>query len=44
VTARYRRHGMDFATYNLSGEGVNAEALRLMAWRTAELGWEWVIE
>lgn len=44
MTAIYYRHGRDFATYNLNGDGPNAEALRLMAWRTAEMGWEWVIE
>lgn len=40
----YRRHGMDFAVYRLDGKGEHAEALRLMAWVTAESGWDWVIE
>lgn len=44
MRAKYIRQGRDFATYNLSGEGPNAEALRLMAWTMAMAGWEWVIE
>jgi hypothetical protein len=31
-------------TYRLDGEGPNAEAMRLMAWVTAENGWKWRID
>ena len=44
MLATYVRNGMDFCLYRLDGDGKNAEALRLMAWTTAALGWKWVVE
>lgn len=41
MRATYWRMGKPFARYNLGGDGENAEALRLMAWVTADMGWDW---
>lgn len=43
MKAIYKRQGVEFAAYVLDGTCANAEAIRVMVWSTAGLGWDWVI-